>query len=137
MKRIGTLGLVVALACAAAAPPQTLGPSQATPAPTVSSAPPPPMPVASAPLSAELVNALGALDPRSPWGYFELGEAVGADAQDGPSRALCRTLYVLAYETSKKQTDEMRRASESVVVLPSPQRPPPKLRIALVVSGGV
>ena len=42
-----------------------------------------------------------------------MGEAVGADAQDGPSRALCRTLYVLAYETSKKQTDEMRRASGS------------------------
>lgn len=44
---------------------------------------------------------LSALDPRDPWGYFLLGESIASEAADPQSRALARTLFVLAYETSK------------------------------------
>jgi hypothetical protein len=65
-----------------------------TPAATATPAPQPAAPNRSA--------QLAALDPRNPWGYFLLGEMIAAEASDAQSKQVARTLFVLAYETSKK-----------------------------------
>jgi len=48
-----------------------------------------------------LTDRLAALDPRTPWAYFELGEELSVQSGDPTARALSRTLFVLAYETAK------------------------------------
>lgn len=108
MSPLCSIPALIVLALASASLAQT----PATPVP--SATPMPVLPVSSpVPLSAELIVALGALDPQSPWAYFEIGEIVSEVAQDKATRTLCRTLYVLAYETSKKQSDEKQRESGS------------------------
>ncbi len=51
---------------------------------------------------AELTSRLEALKPSEPWAYFELAEEIGLSTDDQATRSLARTLFVLAYETSKQ-----------------------------------
>lgn len=76
-------------------PPQDLPAQSATPAaqPNVAT---------GTALSGQLLaDRLAALDPRTPWAYFELGEELAVQSGDPTARALSRTLFVLAYETAK------------------------------------
>lgn len=56
---------------------------------------------APAPATIDRTQQLAALNPRDPWAYFLLGEAIAAEAADPQSKSLARTLFVLGYETSK------------------------------------
>lgn len=66
-----------------------------------------PSPTASAPVASTAAR-LSALEPRSPWAYFELGEEIAAEAADPATKSLARTLFVLAYETAKHSSPEQR-----------------------------
>jgi hypothetical protein len=100
MSRITALLLSLALLLPAARAQPAEAPVEAPPPTTSPSPPVTPFPATDA--------RLWALDPRSPWEYFKLGEEVAAVAADVQNHTLARTLFVLAYETAKSAPQESK-----------------------------
>lgn len=99
MIRLVVLLALAFLVSAGRAQPQD-APAEATPPARTQAQPVPSLAIPDA--------RLRALDPRSPWEYFKLGEEVAAVAADVQSQTLARTLFVLAYETAKTAPQESR-----------------------------
>lgn len=91
--------LAIALLATAFAsnPPDTSAPM---PAPSTTAAP-----SVRPSLPAWVDGRLASLTPDKPWAYFELGEELAERGDDPVMRTLARTLFVLAYETSKSASE--------------------------------
>lgn len=92
-----------------------LAPGRAAPQPEPPS-PPPSGPSVAAPaaqlsLPAWLEARLVSLKPAEPWAYFELAEELVERGDDPAMRTLARTLFVLAYETSKGASETRGRGA--------------------------
>lgn len=106
------LAVLLLVAALIAPGPAALQPDSPSPAPARESAA---APVEQPTLPAWIGSRLSSLTPAEPWAYFELGEELAEHGNDPALRTLARTLFVLAYETSKG-TNETRAAGADIRV---------------------